>query len=182
MKTASALPLVMRALSSASLSAATLTPVMIGLDNPRGLAFGPEGALYVVEAGRGGTDSCAMLRGLLRCQGPSGALSRLWKGTQERVAFGFPSYSDAGANETTGAHDVAFLGRGHATVSIGFGGAPVLREDFGPAGAGFGTLIQVAASGQWQYVADVSAYEALANPAGGPVDTNPYGLLAEPGA
>jgi glucose/arabinose dehydrogenase len=25
-----------------------------GLDNPRGLAFGPEGALYVVEAGRGG--------------------------------------------------------------------------------------------------------------------------------
>ena len=28
--------------------------VMSGLDNPRGLAFGPEGGLYVAEAGRGG--------------------------------------------------------------------------------------------------------------------------------
>ena len=182
MKTVSALSLVVLALSSASLSAASVTPVMIGLDNPRGLAFGPEGALYVVEAGRGGTDSCAMLRGFLRCQGPSGALSRLWKGTQERVAVGFPSYTDAGANETTGAHDVVFLGRGNATVSIGFGGNPALRSSFGPAGAGFGTLLQVSAGGRWQFVADVSAHEALANPAGGPVDSNPYGLLAEGGA
>ena len=182
MKTVSALSLVVLALSSATLSAASVTPVMIGLDNPRGLAFGPEGALYVVEAGRGGTDSCAVLRGALRCQGPSGALSRLWNGTQQRVAVGFPSYTDAGVTETTGAHDVVFLGRGHATVSIGFGGDPAQRDLFGPAGAGFGTLLQVSASGRWQFVADVSAHEAAANPAGGPVDTNPYGLLAEPGA
>ena len=159
MKTVSALSLVVLALSSATLSAASLTPVMIGLDNPRGLAFGPEGALYVVEAGRGGTDSCAMLRGALRCQGPSGALSRLWNGTQQRVAVGFPSYTNAGVTETTGAHDVVFLGRGHATVSIGFGGDPAQRDLFGPAGAGFGTLLQVSASGRWQFVADVSAHE-----------------------
>ena len=30
----------------------TVTVVMSGLDSPRGLAFGPEGALYVTEAGR----------------------------------------------------------------------------------------------------------------------------------
>src|SRR5687767_13831255 len=38
------------------------TVVMCGLDNPRGLAFGPDGALYVAEAGRGAfgsaTDQC----------------------------------------------------------------------------------------------------------------------------
>jgi glucose/arabinose dehydrogenase len=33
-----------------------LTCVMSGLANPRGLAFGPEGGLYVTEAGRGGDD------------------------------------------------------------------------------------------------------------------------------
>ena len=31
----------------------TVSVVMSGLDSPRGLAFGPEGALYVTEAGRG---------------------------------------------------------------------------------------------------------------------------------
>lgn len=168
--------------SSQSFAAASVTPVMIGLDNPRGLAFGPEGALYVVEAGRGGSGPCAELRGMLRCYGDSGGVSRLWKGVQERVADGLPSYTNAGAAETTGAHDIAFLGRGHATVSIGFGGDPDLRALFGPVGAQFGTLIQVAASGQWNIVADVSAHEGVNNPAGGPIDTNPYGLFAEPGA
>ncbi len=36
------------------------------------------------------------------------------------------------------------------------------------------------ASGQWRAVADVSAYEAEFNPAGGPIDTNPFSVLAEP--
>lgn len=36
-------------------------------------------------------------------------------------------------------------------------------------------------SGQYQVVADVSALEAALNPAGGPIDSNPYGLLAQPG-
>ena len=32
--------------------------IMQGLDNPRGLAIGPEGGLYVTEAGRGGSGPC----------------------------------------------------------------------------------------------------------------------------
>jgi len=42
------------ALTARGVAAAEVTVVMSGLDSPRGLAFGPEGALYVAEAGRGG--------------------------------------------------------------------------------------------------------------------------------
>lgn len=34
------------------------TVIASGLDNPRGLAFGPEGGLYVAESGRGGPGPC----------------------------------------------------------------------------------------------------------------------------
>src|SRR5688572_3914736 len=55
---------------------ADLTVVMSGLDNPRGLAFGPEGALYVAEAGRGGDGPSIELRpGVSASYGPTGAVS-----------------------------------------------------------------------------------------------------------
>jgi len=159
-----------------------VTVVMSGLDNPRGLALGPEGALYVVEAGRGGDGPCQVLRGLLRCYRATGAVSRYWRGTQERVATGLPSYVGSSADaEVTGPHDISFQGRGGAFITIGFGGNPALRSLFGPAGALFGTLVQAPASGRWRVVADISAYESTANPDGNLIDTNPYGVLAEPG-
>jgi len=154
--------------------------VMSGLDNPRGLAFGPEGALYVVEAGRGGSGPCLFLRGLSRCYGPTGAVSRYWRGTQERVVTGLPSYAGSD-NEATGPHDISFQGRGGAFITIGLGGDPrVVRPGFGPGGELFGTLVQAPPSGRWRMVADVSAHEVSANPDGNVVDTNPYGVLAEP--
>lgn len=160
--------------------AQTVTTVMSNLDNPRGLAFGPEGGVYVVEAGRGGTGPCAMLRGLPRCYGATGAISRYWRGQQERVAVGLPSYSDAAFTEVTGPHDIVFRGqgRGRALVTIGFGGDPAERALFGPVGARFGTLQHVTPRAA-RTVADVSAHEAEQNPAGGPVDSNPYGALAD---
>ena len=158
-----------------------VTVVMSGLDNPRGLAFGPEGALYVVEAGRGGAGPCQVLRGLSRCYGATGAVSRYWRGTQERVATGLPSYAGSD-NEATGPHDISFQGRGGAFITIGCGCDPrTQRSPFGPDGALFGTLVHAPASGRWRVVADVSAYEATANPDGNVIDTNPYGVLAEPG-
>jgi hypothetical protein len=39
------------------------------LDNPRGLAFGDDGALYVAEAGSGGSGPCTTLRGARQGRG-----------------------------------------------------------------------------------------------------------------
>jgi hypothetical protein len=161
---------------------ATITTVMSALDNPRGLAFGPEGGLYVVEAGRGGTGPCQMLRGALQCYGPSGAVTRLWRGNQERMVTGLPSNAPASGEGAFGPADISFQGRGGAFVAIGFGGNPALRSGFGSQGALFGTLIQLSAGGTWRVVTDVSAFETLANPAGGIIDSNPHSVLAEPGA
>ena len=169
--------------------AAVATPpfdaVMSGLDNPRGLAWGPEGALYVAEAGRGGILPCFATPRGPAFAGPTGSVSRWWHGMQERVATGFPSYTENGPSgvAATGPHDVALLGRGDMRVSIGLANDPRVRPTCGALGPMFGSLAQVPASGNWRIDADVSAYEAAANPDGSVLpDSNPYGLLAQPGA
>ena len=149
---------------------------MSGLDNPRGLAFGPEGALYVAEAGRGGDGPCIFLRGAHQCYGPTGAISRLWHGQQQRVVTGLPSYGSVGA---TGPHDVGFSGRtGYVTIGLGLEGMP--RSAFA-VGDQFGWLLRFTPNGHVQRYADLAAYEFANNPDGGPTDSQPYGLLVQPG-
>jgi hypothetical protein len=170
------------AVSRGTLSSATTTVLLAGLDNPRGLAFGPEGALYVVEAGNTTINGpcIAGARGQL-CYSGTGAVTRYWKGRRERVVSGLPSQSNQTTTDVTGPHDIAFIGRGNAFITIGWGGDPARRTAYGALGAYFGHLIQLAPSGEWRAVADVSAVEAASNPAGGPIDSNPFGLLNEPG-
>jgi hypothetical protein len=159
---------------------AVLTTVMSGLDNPRGLAFGPEGGLYVAEAGRGGDGPSIELRpGVFAYYGPSGAVSRLWQGQQERVATGLPSL--LGPDGANGPQDISFQGLGNGFVTIGLGTDPTRRAELGEAGAGFARLVRLEPSGNWQPVADIGGNEAAVNPGGGPIDSNPFGLLAEPG-
>jgi hypothetical protein len=160
----------------------SVTAVMSGLDNPRGLAFGPQGALYVAEAGRGdigeGDGPCF---GIV-CYGATGAVSRLWRGEQTRVATGLPSYATA-AGRATGPHDVAMLGVGSAEVTIGMEASPILRDELSktqPEWAGFGRLVHMSASGQWHFVADIGGFERDVNPEPRVVDSNPFGLLALP--
>jgi hypothetical protein len=160
-----------------------VTVVMSGLDNPRSLAFGPEGALYVAESGRGGTGPCGTNSpGEPVCYGPSGAITRLWRGEQERIVSGLPSLGNMNSTAANGPNGISFQGRGGLYVTIGFGNNPALRSTFGPAGALLGTLLHVSASGEWRVIADISAYESAMNPAGGPIDSNPFGALAVPGA
>jgi len=177
------------ALPAASETAAadpTVTVVMSGLDNPRGLAFGPQGALYVAEAGRGGDGPCTTAPGGTTqvCFGASGAVSRLWQGVQERVATGLPSYATA-AGRAQGPNDIAMLGPGRADVTIGLETDPRFRDQQAvdhPEWAGFGRLVRVTADGQWRFLADLGTFEEQENPHPRLVDSDPYGLLALPGA
>ena len=55
--------------------------VASGLDNPRGLDFAPNGALYIAEAGRGGDGPTipGAENNVLHFE-LSGAITRVWKG------------------------------------------------------------------------------------------------------
>src|SRR5688572_5157106 len=98
-----------------------------GLSNPRGLAFAPNGDLYVVQAGSGGTQSCHVGPTGPRCFGLTGAITRidLRRRVAETVADGLPSLANAGA-AATGPHDIGFQGQGNLYFTIGFAGDPAL--------------------------------------------------------
>src|SRR5256714_5476015 len=176
------------AFGAAAGAGAVATPpfstVMTGLDNPRGLTWGPEGALYVAEAGRGGTVPCGIgPDGSPEFAGFTGGVSRLWHGVQKRVATGLPSHAAPGGFGALGPHDVAMLGRGNAHVSIGWGNNPALRSGCGSIGSQMDWLARMPASGKWRLETDLGAYETAKNPDGSPVpDSDAYGLLAEPGS
>lgn len=154
------------------------TVVMTGLNNPRGLAFGPGGWLYVAEAGSGGTGACLMIRGVNQCVGATGSVSR-WKHghAQQRVATGLPSYApqiSPPPDGATGPHDIGF-DDGKGWITLGVGGDPaVIRAAFG---SGFGRLVKMKKNGSWSFSTDVAAHEQTANPDRGPIDSNPYGIL-----
>jgi hypothetical protein len=177
--------IVLPAIVCASLLAAgpaagtTLTPVMTGLDNPRGLAFAKDGALYVAEAGRGGAGPCQVLRGVSACYGPTGRISRYRKGHQNAVVTGLPSYITA--TDATGPHDLTIQGH-NALITLGWGENPALRNT-SPSNIWqqFGHLVRakLKGKGKWRLGPDITAFEAAANPDGGPVDSNPYGILGQ---
>jgi hypothetical protein len=86
-----------------------------GLESPRGLKFGPDGDLYVAEAGTGGTvstvGSCAQVPPPIGSYlgGNTGRISKLDKsGKRTTVASGFPS-SLAAEGDLQGVADIAFL-------------------------------------------------------------------------
>lgn len=160
-------------------ASATVTVLMSGLDAPRGLAWGPEGGLYVAEAGTSQINGpCAAVARGANCYSGTGGVSRWWKGTQERVASGLPSSYTAAFQDIIGPQDISFQGR-RAFVSVGWGGDPAARSQLGDLAAGLGWVIQLTPSGQWHEVADIGGFESAHNPDDGADDTNPFGLLVE---
>jgi hypothetical protein len=125
-----------------------------GLEGPRGLRFGPDGNLYVAEAGLGGTESTkGLCKQVPAPVGPytGGLTARISKiasdGTRTTVAAGFPSTISAGG--TIGVADVAFL-NGKLYALIGGGGCSHGNPKH-PTG-----IAEVNEStGKWSMIADV---------------------------
>ena len=165
--------------------------VASGLNNPRGIAFAPNGALFVAESGNGGPPADASFSNCTpspvfpnppRCYGESGAITQILEGGgYQRVVTGLPSLGLATGSGEGGPVDISFHGMA-AYVTFSWGGDPANRAaSLGPKQDLFGHLARVTPGGVVQRLADVAGHETANNPAGGPVDSNPYGVLAQPG-
>jgi hypothetical protein len=138
------------------------TPFILAtkLEGPRGLRFGPDGYLYVAEAGTGGTTStkgqCAQVPGAPGGPGPytGGLTARISKispsGKVTTVASGFPSTISAGG--VIGVADVVFLD--DELYAVVAGGGCSHGNPKSPSGI---AKVNVE-NGHWQLIADIGSW------------------------
>jgi hypothetical protein len=159
----------------------SVTTYATGLTSPRGLTFGPDGKLYVAEAGVGGLMSAAGGPGCPAnfnvyspyTAGFSGRVMRVRaNGKKDVVADNLPSMMD-NTGAIFGPTDVAFIGN-TLYVLIEMGGCSHAMPDDLPA------ILRVNRDGSTTNVANLNAWH-WANPPNFIKDTNPTSTDQEPG-
>jgi hypothetical protein len=163
------------------------TTIAKGLDNPRDLAIGPDGKLYVAEAGHGGPE-CQTHEGETACVGFTSGVSRIESGAAHKVLSGFFSISEGGGFGATGIDGISFFdshlfgieaGSQDAVPPSGFAPATLAkaREQAGRLGAAdfSGHVKEVANVGHFDF--EWSKEHKFLVPEQFP-DANPYGVLA----
>ncbi len=176
------------AVAAQSASTATVTTVVSGLDNPRGLAFGGDGRLYVAEAGHGGPN-CSPDG--TTCVGLTSAISRIniAAGSRQRVVSGLVSIAGSDGTGAIGLGGISFLGQavfgieGASSAGVPPSGFPAwllaaARNQLGR------LIVGNTTTGHWSSVANVGLHdyqwsEQHKNLVPGQFpDANPYGVLA----
>lgn len=178
--------LAMLAAAAAPTQAATYVGTVIasGLDNPRGLAFGPDGALYIAEAGAlnpGGPTTIGG-EGAPAAFGTTGAITKVSGGTQTRIITGLPAFTNTVTGAASGPQDIAFYnGTGYFVVGLGTNPSKRTNElGAAPEAANLASLYAFDGATTTK-IADLGAYELANNPTGDQIDSNPYHLTAGPG-
>jgi hypothetical protein len=156
------------------------------------MSIGPDGALYVAEAGRGGSGACVPAGdGPEQCYGATGAITRvnLKNGRTRQIVKRLPSIAVQGGDtpgaDSTGPHDVSWTRAGVGYFLVGLAADPAVRGQLGSAGRRFAGLYRLGRNGKVRKVADLGAHEAAKDPDKGRptavVDTNPFSLDASIG-
>jgi hypothetical protein len=149
------------------------------LHNPRSVAFSSTGAMYVAEAGRGGSGRCLVSdQRTVLCFGRTGSVTRVAHGRQRRVIRGLASLGGkADGSMALGPAGLVTAGKHALVLSVGFGAAPGKRRLFPKAGrTQFAHLLAFDLStGRRTVLGDLGHYEGLANPVDAP-DTDPTGV------
>src|SRR5690242_4420063 len=139
-----------------------LTPVATGLNNPRGLAFGPNGSLYAAEAGLGAGDGSSGAAAGIGLTGSITEIKHLDGAHPDvsRIVTGLAS-SGPNVNSIVGPDGVSVQGNGGIYVIMAESTAGMLAEDPDAdprALAQFGRLLKVTPAGTWKVTANVGDF------------------------
>ena len=164
--------------------------VATGLDQPHGVAVGPNGDVYVAEVGNGKVGAGCKSGAEAACVNDSGAIARVTPaGAVKTIVSGLPEIGVPGDQPgAAGVAGVAVIGHWvYAVMQNTRINATTGKESFGEAGAMLGDLVRAPLrGGKARVVARFGPYEATHNPDHGrghgpgdpPIDSDPYGLIA----